>query len=110
MSASQIRRPRRGDEGFTLIELLIVIIILGILAAVVVFSVRGIADRGSTAACKTEVRTVETAAEAYYAKKGNYPTWAQLTATGADQFLHSVPSIVVAADYDASTGDVTHAC
>ncbi|MDO7867411.1 prepilin-type N-terminal cleavage/methylation domain-containing protein [Nocardioides jiangxiensis] len=108
--ANSLSARRRGDDGFTLIELLIVIIILGILAAIVVFSVRGIADRGNTAACKTEVRTVETAAEAYYAKKGSYPTWAQLTATGADQFLHSAPSIVVSGDYDASTGQVTHSC
>ncbi len=37
----RLQAARREDRGFTLIELLIVIIILGILAAVVVFSVRG---------------------------------------------------------------------
>jgi prepilin-type N-terminal cleavage/methylation domain-containing protein len=43
---------KRKDEGFTLIELLIVIVILGILAAVVVFAVNGITDRGEKSACK----------------------------------------------------------
>ena len=36
----------KQDKGFTLVELLIVIVILGILATVTVFAVRGITDRG----------------------------------------------------------------
>ena len=42
----QLRAARKNESGFTLIELLIVIVILGILAAIVVFSVQGITDRG----------------------------------------------------------------
>jgi prepilin-type N-terminal cleavage/methylation domain-containing protein len=61
------------EQGFTLIELLVVIAILGILAAVVVFSVNGITDRGKSSACTTEVSTVQTAIEAYNAKLGVYP-------------------------------------
>lgn len=66
-------RRKQNDEGFTLIELLLVIIILGILAAVVVFSVRGVSDRGKTSACKASKTALATAAEAYYSKKGDYP-------------------------------------
>jgi prepilin-type N-terminal cleavage/methylation domain-containing protein len=54
------------DKGFTLVELLIVIVILGILATVTVFAVRGITDRGQANACDVEAKTVLTAAEAYY--------------------------------------------
>jgi prepilin-type N-terminal cleavage/methylation domain-containing protein len=54
------------DKGFTLVELLIVIVILGILATVTVFAVRGITDRGQANACSVEAKTVLTAAEAYY--------------------------------------------
>lgn len=53
-----------GEGGFTLIELLITIVILGILSAIVVFSVGGLADRGNSSACKTNVATISTAAEA----------------------------------------------
>ena len=67
-------RDARHDEGFTLIELLIVIIILGILAAIVIFAVGGLSGQGATEACKTDGKTIDTAAEAYYAKNGNYPT------------------------------------
>ena len=56
----------KQDKGFTLVELLIVIVILGILATVTVFAVRGITDRGQTNACQVEKRALETAIEAYY--------------------------------------------
>ena len=95
---------RRSDEGFTLIELLIVIVILGILAAIVVFSVQGLKDKGDKAACQSEVSTVDTAEEAYYAGNGttipggSYTTsMATLVSAG---LLHSVPKYV--ASYDAT--------
>ena len=54
---------KRREEGFTLIELLIVIVIIGILAAVVVFAVSGIADRGQTSACSADLSSMRTASE-----------------------------------------------
>jgi prepilin-type N-terminal cleavage/methylation domain-containing protein len=64
---------KRKDEGFTLIELLIVIVILGILAAVVVFAVNGITDRGEKSACKADYETMGVALEAFNAQTGSYP-------------------------------------
>lgn len=64
--------PKR-DKGFTLVELLIVIVILGILATVTVFAVRGITQRGEESACDADRSTLESAAEAYYAQEGEYP-------------------------------------
>ncbi len=58
------------DKGFTLVELLIVIVILGILATIVVFAVRGITDRGKTSACAADSKTLEVAIEAYFADNG----------------------------------------
>ena len=64
----QLRKAREEESGFTLIELLIVIVILGVLAGVVVFAVNGINDRGQTAACRADLKTIEVAQEAHYAK------------------------------------------
>ncbi len=55
------------DHGFTLIEVLLVVMILGLLATVVVASVRGTADRGELTACDADARSLATAAEAYFA-------------------------------------------
>jgi general secretion pathway protein G len=82
-------RKLQGDEGFTLIELLIVIVILGILAAVVVFAVGGITNNGTLSACKSDKTSVATAAEAYFAQNAvNPPNMAALV----PGFLHSAPT------------------
>ena len=64
----------KQDKGFTLVELLIVIVILGILATVTVFAVRGITDQGQQNACKTSQATLDTAIEAYYAQNQTDPS------------------------------------
>ncbi|MDT5027621.1 MAG: hypothetical protein QOE61_4047 [Micromonosporaceae bacterium] len=70
----RFRAVRKNEGGFTLIELLIVIVILGILTGIVVFAVGAFSDRGEVAACKTDLKTVEVAVEAYKAKNSTYPT------------------------------------
>ena len=56
-----------SESGFTLIELLIVIVVLGILAAIVVFSLTGVTGQSKQAACTSDAKTVEIAADAYQA-------------------------------------------
>ena len=50
---------KNQDKGFTLVELLILSVILGILATVTVFAVRGITTQGQENACDVEARTLE---------------------------------------------------
>jgi prepilin-type N-terminal cleavage/methylation domain-containing protein len=64
----------QNDKGFTLVELLIVIVILGILATVTVFAVRGITDQGQTSACASDKKTLQVAVEAFIAQNGSLGT------------------------------------
>jgi prepilin-type N-terminal cleavage/methylation domain-containing protein len=66
-------RAQKDDAGFTLIELLIVIVILGILAAIVVFAIGKTRGDSVASACKTNYKSVELSAEAIKTKTGKYP-------------------------------------
>ena len=66
------RRRHRGQKAFTLIELLVVIAVLAVLAAIVLFNVTGVVQRGNTAACETDLKTVQTASDAYYSDNSTY--------------------------------------
>lgn len=81
---------RRGEDGFTLIELLIVVIILGILAAVVIFGVSTFRTDSVSKACKTDKKQVQTAAAAYQTKYSTpAPSTGLLVSEG---ILQSYPS------------------
>ena len=62
------------DRGFTLIEVLIVIIVLGILAAIVVFAVGSTRADAVRSACATRVRAIVGSAEAVKVATQAYPT------------------------------------
>jgi prepilin-type N-terminal cleavage/methylation domain-containing protein len=100
------------DGGFTLIELLITILILGVLAGIVVFSVANFNDDGKVAACKAEVKTVEIAAEAYYAKQkpNAWPAGAtdeaRIKALVTAGYLKEDPSNIATMTLDATNGKV----
>ena len=66
----RLKRQRDAGEidGFTLIELLIVIVVLGILAAVVIFALGGITGKSAQASCAADGATVSTAMAAFTAQ------------------------------------------
>jgi prepilin-type N-terminal cleavage/methylation domain-containing protein len=83
------KAAQENSGGFTLIELLIVIVVLGILAAVVVFSLGGVTGSSVVSACQADGATVETAIASSNAQNvGVVPSAANLVPT----YLVSFPS------------------
>jgi general secretion pathway protein G len=107
----RIREAKKNESGFTLIELLIVIVILGVLAGIVVFAVGGINDTSKASACKSDVKNVEIAQEAFYAQSVGTKVYAgsvALLVTPA-KLLRESPDAAEGISTD-TTGVVTHTC
>jgi len=65
----------KSRKGFTLIELMVVILIVGILAAVAIPLMRGRIDSAKWSEGKAMMGTIATALRAYGAEKGDDGTW-----------------------------------
>jgi general secretion pathway protein G len=65
------------QHGFTLIEIMVVVIILGILAAIVAPNVIGRIDDAQISKAKADLRNIESALKLYRMDNFNYPTTEQ---------------------------------
>jgi prepilin-type N-terminal cleavage/methylation domain-containing protein len=73
-----ISLKKKASSGFTIVELLIVIVVIGILAALVVTTYNGIQQKARDTERKTDVNAMHGQLEAYQAQNGKYPTLANL--------------------------------
>lgn len=74
-------RARSYRSAFTLVEVLIVVIVLGILAAIVVPQFSSASSDANLAALQTNLQTIRAQIELYKAQhNGSYPTLANFTA------------------------------
>jgi general secretion pathway protein G len=69
--------PRRAQSGFTLIEIMVVVVILGILAALVAPNVIRRIDDARVTKAKQDIRAYETALNLYRMDNFRYPTTEQ---------------------------------
>ena len=97
--------PRNTRQGFTLIELLIVVVIIGILAAIAIPKFSNTKEKAYVAQMKSDLRNLVSAEEAFFADSVHYTsTMAQLNyrqSTGV-----GTPSIAVGAGFWSAT--ITH--
>jgi general secretion pathway protein G len=70
---TQNRIVRRGQQGFTLVELLLVLVILGILAAIVLPRFTNRTKQAQVAATQTQIASFKTALDNFEVDNGYYP-------------------------------------
>ena len=92
-----------AQRGFTLIEIMVVVVIIGLLAAIVAPNLIGNIDKAAVTRAKGDIRSIETALNLYRLDNFRYPTTDQgldalvtnpgeATAANWKQYLRSAPS------------------
>lgn len=84
----------KGNSGFTIVELLIVIVVIGILAAITIVAYSGITARANGAKAQSNADSAQKVAETYNADTGAYPITA--AALNAGSTTTKMPSGAVA--------------
>lgn len=90
-------KTAQKDRGFTIVELLIVVVVIGILAAITIVAYNGISNRAKTTKAQATASSIAKKMEAYNAEIGSYPAnYGQLTGAASTT------------TYNVSTSDATY--
>ena len=96
MSFNNIKTKTQSNRGFTIVELLIVIVVIGILAAITIVAYNGVTARANSTKANTNAVTVQKKAEAYNADSaggnGLYPATAATLSGLASTQLGAIPA------------------
>ena len=87
---------RAAEQGFTLLEIMVVVVIIGLLAAIVVPNFVGNIDKAAVSRAKQDIRGIETALNLYRLDNFRYPS----TSDGL-QALVTNPGESIAPDWKA---------
>lgn len=93
----------RDNKGFTLIELLIVVVIIGILAAIAIPKFSATREKAYFAAMKSDLKNLASQQEIYYADNYSYTT------STSDLAFTNSEGVTVAFDEATTSGWAAHA-
>ncbi len=87
-------KTRRKDYGFTIVELLVVIVVIGILAAITIVSYTGITARANKSSAQTAANNVSSKAEVYATDgpTGKYPATISALTGAASTTTYYLPT------------------
>jgi len=89
----------RNKKGFTLIELLIVVVIIGILAAIAIPKFAGTKSKAYVASMKSDLKNLVTAQESYFSDAAQYGALADVA-----PYWAATSGVVVTINTNTATG------
>lgn len=100
-----IKQSNTRAHGFTIVELLVVIVVIGILAAITIVSYSGVTNKAYKATAQTAADTVSAKASAYAAEDSNnyYPKLLTSLTTASSTTSYFLPAAVVTLDPNGIT-------
>lgn len=101
-----MKKLLKEKKGFTLVELMVVVIIVGILAAVAVPLYRGNVKKAQASEGQALLGSVRTAQRIYYAEHDEYGAWADISdqvELTDNRYFTNNPSITLSTDGSAYT-------
>ena len=96
---NSIRLKRKADKkGFTLVELILVVVIIGVLVGLALLAFGTPGENAKHARIRSDIETLSTATQKYYADTGSWPAQSELTSSdssssGLCKTLMSVASV-----------------
>ncbi len=91
-----ISKTGRREAGFTMAELLVVLLIVGLLAAIAVPNVTGTIERARETALRENLQVMRRALDDYFADTATYPTSLQVLVDS--RYLRFVPEDPIAGE------------
>jgi prepilin-type N-terminal cleavage/methylation domain-containing protein len=104
-----MRTHRTVRSAFTLIEILIVVVILGILAAIVIPQFTDASQEASESSVKSTMQTVRSQIELYRVKHGGVLP-ADLDALVDEEYLQAIPTAPEGYAFEYAAGELTVTC
>lgn len=93
-----IQNIKTKEHGFTIVELLVVIVVIGILAAITIVSYSGVSSKARSAQAQSAANNTLQKLEAYNADEGTYPSdHADLTTNSSAVYYLSGVALLTAA-------------
>lgn len=90
-----MKNHHKSYTGFTIVELLIVIVVIGVLAAITIVAYNNIQQRGRDAERTSDVKQLKKSLELFYAEKNYYPSVGDVTSATFRTNTLKIPESIV---------------